>query len=93
MSVTVTATAAGAYLNSTGIVTSDNAANGAAGTATLTVNAVVITVASFDVVQVGTAKATRIPTKLAGIAFSLDVLALDSGGNVASGSNLGSTTT
>ena len=83
VSVTVTATAAGAYLNSTGIVTSDNAANGAAGTATLTVNAVVITVASFDVVQVGAAKATRIPTKLAGIAFSLDVLALDSGGNIA----------
>lgn len=43
------------------------------------------TAASFDAVEVGAASATNIYTRLAGVGFSLDILALDSGGNLSTG--------
>ncbi len=44
-----------------------------------------VTVSSFDAVEVGAAKATNIRTKLSGVNFSLDVLALNSAGNFHAG--------
>lgn len=45
----------------------------------------IVRISNFDAVEVGAAKATPIYTKLAGVGFSLDVLALDSGGNLSTG--------
>ncbi|HJW04674.1 MAG TPA: hypothetical protein VJ548_15460, partial [Azospira sp.] len=41
--------------------------------------------AAFDAVEVGQAKGSRLYTKIAGTAFALDILALDSGGNLVVG--------
>ena len=78
VTVTVTAGSAGSYANgiAVGAVTSANAStNLAAASDTLTVNAAV---ASFDAVEVGAAPHTNLYLKLSGVAFSVDILALNS---------------
>jgi uncharacterized repeat protein (TIGR01451 family) len=85
VTVSVTSSTAGSYTNSIAIgdVTSTNAgSNTVAASATLTVNA---SVASFDAVEVGASPATNLYTKLSGVSFSLDVLALDSSNLVSGG--------
>jgi MSHA biogenesis protein MshQ len=81
--VSVTAAAAGSYLNSTGLVTSNNAVAGTAASATLTVNPGVV-VASFNVVEPAADPVSgRIFTKIAGQNIAVDIVALDAGNNVA----------
>jgi uncharacterized repeat protein (TIGR01451 family) len=78
VTVTVTAASAGSYANSiaVGAVTSANAGtNLLAASDTLTVNAAVV---SFDAVEVGAAPHTNLFLKLSGVAFSVDILALNS---------------
>jgi MSHA biogenesis protein MshQ len=83
VSVSVTSTVAGNYLNSTGIVTSDSGSIGPA-TATLTVvGAPPVTVAPsvFNAFESSTGSVTGvIKTKVASSAFGLDVVALKTGG-------------
>jgi len=66
-SVTITTT------GSPCVITATNGSSGSSGSITITSS-----VASFDVVEVGAARATPIYLKLAGTAFTLDVLALNS---------------
>ena len=78
VTVTTTAASAGSYANgiAVGAVTSANAGtNLAAASDTLTVNAAVT---SFDAVEVGAAPHTNLYLKLSGVAFSVDILALNS---------------
>ncbi len=84
VTVTVTAASAGSYANSiaVGAVTSTNASsNLTPANDTLTVNAAV---ASFDAVEVGAAPHTNLYTKLSGVSFSVDILALNSSNLVSS---------
>ena len=77
VTVTVKASAAGSYANSiaVGAVTSANAgSNTLAASDTLTVNPAV---SSFDAVEVAAAPQTNLYTKLSGVPFSVDILALD----------------
>ncbi len=83
--VSVTSSMAGTYTNSIAIgdVTSTNAgSNTVAASATLTVNS---SVASFDAVEVGASPNTNLYTKLSGVNFTVDILALDSSNLVSSG--------
>jgi hypothetical protein len=85
VTVSVTSSTAGSYANSIaiGAVTSTNAgSNTVAASATLTVNP---SVASFDAVEVGASPHTNLYTKLSGVNFSVDILALDSSNLVSSG--------
>lgn len=78
VTVAVTAASAGSYANgiAVGAVTSANAGtNSLAASDTLTVNAAV---GSFDAVEVGAAPHTNLYLKLSGVAFSVDILALNS---------------
>ena len=80
MTVAVTSAVAGSYLNSTGPVTSTNAGTGTAATATLTVAS--FAPGNFNAFETSTtAGATTgvIKTKIAGSAFSLDVVVIASG--------------
>ncbi|HEU4644298.1 MAG TPA: DUF6701 domain-containing protein, partial [Burkholderiales bacterium] len=80
VSVSVTSSSAGSYLNSTGLVISNNALASAAANATL----IVIAVSSFNVVEPGANELTgRIFTKIAGQGIAVDIVALDAGNNVA----------
>ena len=85
VTVSVTSSLAGSYPNTiaAGAVTSTNAgSNTAAASATLTVT---VSVASFDAVEVGGAPGSRLFTKLGGVNFTLDILALDSSNLVSAG--------
>lgn len=85
VTVSVTAAVAGSYPNGipVGGVTSANAGwNTLAASATLTVVAVVT---AFDAVESGAAPLTNLYTKLAGVSFSVDILALDAMGAVSAG--------
>ena len=86
VTVSVTSSTAGSYNNNVpvGAVTFPNGGfNGSASnTATLTVNALV---ASFDAVEVGASPHTDLYTKLSGVNFSVDILALDSSNAVSTG--------
>lgn len=85
VTVSVTSSTAGSYTNTLaiGAVTSTNAgSNTVATSATLTVNA---SVASFDAVEVGASPLAKLYTKLSGVNFSVDILALDSSNLVSSG--------
>jgi hypothetical protein len=78
VTVTVKAASSGSYANSiaVGAVTSSNASsNTLAATDTLTVNPAV---ATFDAVEAAAAPHTNLYTKLSGVSFSVDILALDS---------------
>lgn len=84
ISVSVTSTVAGSYLNSTGLVTSDSGSIGPS-TATLTVTAPpsAATPSGFNAFETSTAPnsaAGVIRTKIAASAFGLDVVALKSSG-------------
>lgn len=83
VSVVVTSSVAGSYLNSTGTVTTTNAGNGTAATATLTVGSIGAAPSGFNAFETGTAAgsvAGVIHTKVAASAFGLDVVALKTGG-------------
>ena len=82
LSVSVTSSSAGSYLNSTGPVISNNALAGAGASATL----IVIAVSSFNVVEPGAdALAGRIFTRIAGENIAADIVALDASNSVATG--------
>lgn len=83
VSVAVTSSVPGSYLNSTGTVITTSAGNGAAATATLTVTGASAAPGGFNAFETGTAAgsvADVIHTKVAASAFSLDVVALRTGG-------------
>ncbi|MBI3432133.1 MAG: hypothetical protein HY018_07990 [Hydrogenophilales bacterium] len=83
VSVAVTSSVAGSYLNSTGTVTTTGAGNGTAATATLTVGSAGVAPSGFNAFETGTAAgsvAGVIHTKVAASAFGLDVVALRVGG-------------
>lgn len=86
VTVSVTSSTAGSYANNVtiGAVTSNNAPANvvASNSATLNVNP---SVASFDAVEVGAAPRTNLYTQLSGVAFSVDILALDSSNLVSNG--------
>ena len=85
VTVTVKASAAGSFVNSiaVGAVFSANAgSNTLAASATLTVNPAV---ASFDAVEIAAAPHANLYTKLSGVNFSVDILALDSSNLVSTG--------
>lgn len=85
VTVTVKASAAGSYANgiAVGAVTSANAgSNTLAASATLTVNP---SVASFDAVETAAGPHTDLFTKLSGVNFTVDILALDSSNLVSTG--------
>lgn len=87
LTVRVTSAVAGSYLNSTGTVTTTNVGSGTAATATLTVTSAAPD--SFNAFETSTAASAvigSIYTKLAGVAFNLDVVAI-SGGSKATGFN------
>lgn len=88
VSVSVTSSVAGGYLNSSGAVTTTNAGSGTAASATLSVSST--TPGSFNVFESSTAAAAItgvIKTKVAGNAFSLDVVAISGGAKAASFNN------
>lgn len=85
VTVSVTSATVGSYPNSipVGGVTSTNAgSNTIAASATLIVNAAVV---AFDAVEAGAAPGTRLFTKLSGVSFSVDILALDVSSAVSAG--------
>jgi Family of unknown function (DUF6701)/Bacterial Ig-like domain (group 1)/Domain of unknown function DUF11 len=83
VSVSVTSSIAGSYVNSTGAVVSTNAGNGASASATLTVGAVV---AGFNAVEPSADPVTgSLFTKIAAQDFSLDIVALDASNSLATG--------
>ena len=83
VSVVVTSSVAGRYLNSSGTVTTTGAGDGTAATATLTVTGVSATLAGFNAFETGTSAGSTngvIHTKVSASAFNLAVVALKSGG-------------
>lgn len=76
ITVDVTSTAVGSYLNSTGVVSSTNAGSGTAATATLTVMSISSNFNAFETSTAANAISGSIYTKLAGTAFDLDVVAI-----------------
>jgi MSHA biogenesis protein MshQ len=83
LTVQVTATASGSYLNSTGAVTTTNVGTGTAATATLTVASASAAPSGFNAFETGTAAGSVsgvIRTKIASSAFSLAIVALKSSG-------------
>jgi MSHA biogenesis protein MshQ len=83
VSVVVTSSVAGSYVNSTGTVATTGAGSGAAATATLTVTSTSVAPSGFNAFETGTAAGSTtgvIRTKVAASAFGLDVVALKSSG-------------
>ncbi len=83
VSVVVTSSVAGSYVNSTGTVATTGAGNGVAATATLTVTSTSVAPSGFNAFETGTAAGSTtgvIRTKVAASAFGLDVVALKSSG-------------
>ncbi len=83
VSVAVTSSVAGSYINSTGTVTTTGAGSGAAATATLTVTSASAAPSGFNAFETSTAAGSVsgvIRTKVAASAFSLAVVALKSSG-------------
>ncbi|MHB0973122.1 MAG: DUF6701 domain-containing protein [Thiobacillus sp.] len=87
ISVQVTSAVAGSYLNSTGLVTSPDSAPVGPANAALTVSASAAAPGSFNAFESGTAAGATtgvIRTRVAGIPFSLDVVALSGGAQASS---------
>lgn len=83
VSIVVTASSAGTYNNSTGLITSANANNGLSASAALTVAS---TVSSFNAVQTGAHPTDgKIFTKVAGVNLVFDLIALDASNAIATG--------
>lgn len=85
VSVVVTSSVAGSYLNSSGTVATTSAGNGTAATATLTVGSASVAPGGFNAFETGTAAgsvAGVIHTKVAASAFGLAIVALKTGGTV-----------
>ncbi len=76
VTVNVTSASAGSYVNSTGAVTTTNAGSGTAASATLTVAVLVSNFNAFESTTAAGAIDGVIYTKIAGTAFSLDVVAI-----------------
>ncbi len=81
--ISVTASAAGSYSNSTGVIGSSNAIDGTPSIAALTVNP---PVSSFNVVEPGAHPVSgKIFTKITGPNLALDIVALDSSNAISTG--------